>query len=48
MYTLNKKQQIDLMAEYRLSLENGEQIKKRRDKIKNKKLKKLIEAKKGS
>ena len=43
-YELGKNTQIDLLAEYRIENESGEQLKKRRDRIKHEKLKKIIEA----
>jgi len=42
-YTLDPKTRIDLIAEYRLANENGEQQKKRQERIKSDKLKKMLE-----
>ena len=44
-YNLDKNTQISLIAEYRIENESNEQIKKRKDKIKQERLRKLIEAK---
>ena len=43
-YELDKKTQIELLAEYRIENESHEQLKKRHDRIKHEKLKKIIEA----